>query len=38
MEMNEKKYAAYTVCLEGIQDLVIGGLFLFQHLNMLEGI
>jgi hypothetical protein len=38
MEIHNNKSAVYTVRLERIQDLGIGGLFPFQHLDMLEGI
>jgi hypothetical protein len=38
MEINENKSTVYTVGLEGIQDLGIGGCFPFQHLDMLEGV
>jgi hypothetical protein len=38
MEINENKSVVYTVGLEGIQDLGIGGCFPFQHLDMSEGV
>jgi hypothetical protein len=39
MEINENAYTiVYTIGLEGIQDLGIGGLFPFDHLDMSQRV